>query len=78
MNRQYRGFTITRIENAQMACSGNFRQGARVYYVISENNNKIASWVRLTDAKAHIDRIVDNNEQDRAMFNSLRQQLLNK
>ena len=78
MNRNYRGFTITRIANAQMACAGNLRQGARFYYVITQDDKKVGSWVRLADAKTHIDQIVDYSEADRNKFNALRAQLLNK
>ncbi len=76
MERQYKGYTITRIENGQMGCPGNQFRGARFYYEVTKDGAKIGTWSQLGFAKQFIDSRNGNSGLTTDQLANLRKSLL--
>ena len=76
MERQYNGYTITRIENGQMGCPGNQHKGSRFYYQVTKDGANIGTWSQLGHAKAFIDSRNGNSRLTADQLANLRKSLL--
>lgn len=75
MNREYKGYTITTVENGLMGCPGNPWPGSPKYFKVTRNGKTVASFSTLTRAKSFIDGPSVKTPEQAERMNALRASL---